>query len=171
MTTANRLPISIPLSKKKIVLLFAGSATFVAIGFALLGNESFIKKTWATLCITFFGACGFYAFFKLFDRSPGLIIDDQGFTDYSSAAAVGRIAWKDVTELRVTRISGQKFLTIDVKNPDEYVARLGPLSSRLASANISLVNSPINISSSTLAINFDGLVTLMSMAHRAHSST
>lgn len=105
MTRDFSTPIIIPLSKTKIMLIFAG--------------------------LIFFGFCGVYAAGKLADRKPGLVIDDEGIIDNSSAIAAGRIRWGNMMGFTVTTIQGTKILNILVRSPQSYLEGKGRLA-RLA---------------------------------------
>ena len=83
--TAER--ILIPLSKTKIVLLLVGSVVFVAVSLWLWDHADEIPhrnplyvEAVAIAGIGFFGLCGLYALFKLFDTAPGLIVDAEVVT-------------------------------------------------------------------------------------------
>ena len=90
--------ILIPLSKTKIGLLLGGSGVFVAASLWLWNHADEIPhhnalyvEVVAIAGIGFFGLCGLYALFKLFDTEPGLIVDAEGIVDNSSAVSAKRI--------------------------------------------------------------------------------
>jgi hypothetical protein len=112
----------------------------------------------AALGMAFFGLCGLNAFFKLFERAPGLIIDAQGIVDNSSGVSAGRIPWSDIQGFRTMTVQGQRFLTIDVKDPDKYVQRAPFLKRQLVGLNAKYFGGPIQISANALKINFDELL-------------
>src|SRR5262245_2521899 len=118
--------VAIPLSKRKIILLCLGSCAFVAAAAWMLSTAKQQSALDATLMtgvawagMLFFGLCGAYALFKLFDQRAGLIIDADGIIDNSSAVAAGRIVWSDVTGVRVCETYGQAFLVIEVSDPQK----------------------------------------------------
>ena len=109
----------------------------------------------------FFAFCAIYSCVKLFDQRPGLVVDGEGIIDNSSGVAAGRIGWDEIVGLQVYQISRQRFLTILVSDPKKYADR-GPFFTRMANAvNTRMTGSPINISSSTLGLNFDDLVEML----------
>jgi hypothetical protein len=133
----------IPLSKTKLVLAILGSAAFVAAGvwmwwFADVQSrfDSIVLKAVGAASIGFFGLCGLYACVKIFDRRPGLIIDDDGFIDRSSAAALGRIWWDDVLGIRIASIHRQRMAVVDVADPQRLIEGAGPIARKLHAANI-----------------------------------
>ena len=165
--------IEVPLSKKKLVLTFLGSLLFVAIGLWLVierpnsrnlffGNPVLVLGAGAA-GILFFGFVAVKVFPKLTDKKPGLIIDQEGITDNSSALAAGFIPWSDVDEIRIMEVMNQRFLMVIVNNPEQYINRAtNAISRRLASANYSSYGSPISISSHALQMDFDQLHALLS---------
>lgn len=120
----------VSLSKSKLLFHFLGAVAFVVGGIWIWSIADTQKqfpplfmKGVALANISFFGLCAIYGCSKLFDPRPGLIIDDQGIVDHSSAVAVGRILWCDCVALIVTEIVGQRFITILVLEPQKYTAR------------------------------------------------
>jgi hypothetical protein len=118
----------------------------------------FVTETIAIACIAFFGLCGLSALFKLFDFSPGLVIDAEGIVDNSSGVSAGRIPWSDIRGFTVTTVQGQRFLTVKVANPKKYVQRGHVLKRLLVNANATYFGGAIQISANSLKIDFDELV-------------
>jgi hypothetical protein len=165
----------IPLSKRKIALLLFGSAAFVvgsiwiwSIADTQTRYDPLYMKAVALAGVSFFGLCAIYGCFKVFDTRPGLIIDEQGIVDNSSAVAAGRIPWDEVVALNISEIAGQHLITISVVEPQKYVGRGNFLRRMLNAANTKLTGSPINISSNTLGIKFDELVHVLTQAIEKH---
>jgi len=165
----------IPLSKGKIIRLALGAVVFVALGIWLYLNADHIPrrnplyiKVVAVACVSFFGLCGVYASRKLFDPAPGLIIDAEGIVDNSSGISAGRIPWSEIKGFKVTTIKRQRFLTIEVRDPDKYIRRTSGLKRHLAAMNTKYFGGPIHITSNTLAIGFDELVKSITEAHAKH---
>lgn len=111
-----------------------------------------------------FGLCGIYALTKLFDTKPGLIIDEQGIVDNSSTVAPGRILWHEIVGLSTSTISGVQMLTIDVVDPQKYIDQGNFFIRKLNQANTRMTGSPINIAATTLKVDFDNLVRMMTVA-------
>ena len=87
--------IEIPLSKKKISLLFTGAIIFVIFGtLFLITPDTFISPIFRNhqtirivgiVAVLFFGVVGIYVFRKLFDKTIGLTIDENGITDNTNS--------------------------------------------------------------------------------------
>ncbi len=160
--------IEIPISKNKLTLLLIVSLLFVAAGLwfvikpptisnPVIGNPILIL-TVGVASILFFGLCAVFIAKKLPDKTPGLIINNQGVTDNSSAVAVGLIPWDDIKEITITNVANQKFLMLIVKNPDDYINRqTGFIKKKAMQMNYNSYGSPISISANGLKCNFDEL--------------
>jgi hypothetical protein len=165
----------IPLSKGKVALLLLGAVAFVvgsiwiwSIADGQTRYNPLYMKAVAIAGVSFFGLCAMYGCVKVFDTRPGLIIDDQGVVDNSSAVAAGRILWNEVVALNVSEIAGQRFITIVVTDPQRFVERRNVLSRMLNAANTKMTGSPINISSNSLALKFDDVVQALTAAFDKH---
>lgn len=56
---------------------------------------------------------------KIFYNKPGLIVSDEGITDYSTIVGVGLIEWVDIINIQEKGI----FITIFVADPVLYISR------------------------------------------------
>jgi hypothetical protein len=161
----------IPLSKKKLVLLLFGAIAFVG-GSTWMWSHADVQsrfsphfvKAVAVAGISFFGLSAIYVGYKVFDSRPGLIIDSLGIIDNSSAVAAGRIFWHDIVGLNVSTISRQRFIVIEVVDPQEFIERGNLFRRILNTLNMKMMGSPIAISSNSLRANFDQLVALLTDA-------
>jgi hypothetical protein len=159
--------IEIPLSKNKIILLSLGALIFVILGFWLaIDPENFkvsvfryrspeLIRVVGIISIVFFGVCSFFIFKKVFDKKFGLIIDKNGITDNSNATSIGLVKWTDIIGIRVLEVVNQKFIMIDVSNPEYYIDlkknRIGKMAMK---ANYKKYGSPISITANSLKANF-----------------
>lgn len=148
-------------SKVKLVLLTVGAFLFVAAGIWLFDiadtqrrYASIYVKGVSVLAIGFFGLCGLYGLLKLFDGAPGLVLDREGIIDNSSGIAAGRVAWREIRDIRVMSVSGQRLLAVIVDDPEKYLGRGNVLSRLFVTMNYKLYGTPIFISSHSLKVNF-----------------
>jgi hypothetical protein len=124
--------INIPLSKGKLIKGLIGSIIFVLIGSWLLiyqpeiGNPIFdnpvVKYGASVASILFFGFGIIYFSIKITDKKPGIIIDDSGILDNSSAVSTGPIPWTDIERFSIVKVMKQEFLVIGVNNPEFYIS-------------------------------------------------
>lgn len=163
--------IEIPLGKKKISLLLFGAVIFVVLGINfIIAPETFVNSIIRTphviriagiVSILFFGAVGLYGLRRLFDKTIGLIVDENGITDHTNASSIGLIEWKDILEIRTEKVVSTKFLLIYVKNPEKYLERAKGFKRKLMEGNSSMYGTPLSIISNTLRTNFDELEKLI----------
>lgn len=164
--------IEIQHSKLKLTLMFLGSIIFVGLGiwFVTIPTETdnLILASPTLLfvvgfaSILFFGFVGFSILKKLGDKSPGLIISEEGVVDNSSGVSVGFIPWTDILEIKETKVVNQKFINLVVKNPQEYIDRQQSLFKRKAmQINHNSYGTVIGISANGLKSNYKGLKLLI----------
>lgn len=161
--------IQIPLSKTKIIVGIVGSFVFILAGIWLwtgfpentIPISPLIIKIAGLISILFFGWTFLFGIKKMFDKKMGLIIDELGITDNSSAVSIGFIDWGDIAEVETAQIMSTRFLLIKVKNPDKYIERAGPIQAKMMKTNFNMYGTPISIASTTLNFNFDDLERLI----------
>ena len=159
--------VEIPLSKTKLFLGIGGSILFVIAGVILFAFELQTKfdpilvKGVGIVSVLFFGATGIYGIKKLFDKTIGLIIDENGIYDNTNASSIGLIKWSDITNIKTEKVSSTKFLLIYTKNPEVYIDRAKGFKKKLMEGNNKLYGTPLSITSNTLKCNFSDLEKLI----------
>lgn len=164
----NHQPLEVPFNKRKIVLLLAGSVLLFSMGvwivFARPSTEGHHWMNATKLLIAAYGAILLFGLTtiailkKIFDHTPGLVIDNMGLTDHSGALAAGFISWTDMENISKFQLQGQDFILIQVKNPEFYIERQGSRLKRKGMAlNNRLYGTPIFISANTLSVPFHEL--------------
>jgi hypothetical protein len=164
--------VEIPLSKGKLIKGFAGSVIFVAASIWMLTTDSssgrgllsspMIKYSIAVTGIVFFGFLGVMYLFKLRDRKPGLVIDENGIIDNSGGLAAGFIPWTDIENFSIEKVMKQQFLVIAVKNPEFYIEnQKSILKKKGMQYNLRSYGSPIAISTNTLNCKLPELLNLL----------
>jgi hypothetical protein len=164
--------IEIQLSKSKLTLLFLGSIMFVGLGvwyvisppkvnISIFSNPTVVFIV-GLASILFFGLAGFFIFKKLFDKSPGLIISDEGVFDNSSGASAGFVPWTDIVEIKETKTFNQSFINLVVRNPQDYIDRQNSAFKRkLTKINYNSYGTVIGISANGLKIKYKELKDLL----------
>ena len=174
----------IELSRTKLALLVLGSCAFVATGawllsfdaaeirygraFAFSHNSPVVVYGAGAAGVLFFGLCGLYGLFKMFDKKPGLILNSSGIVDNASGVAAGFIPWPEVLGSGVYEVQKQKMLVIGVRDPQKYIDRGGALRRALNRANYKMTGSPVAIPSVALKVDFSELVSLFNRYHRRY---
>ncbi|GER57959.1 hypothetical protein ULMA_00670 [Patiriisocius marinus] len=174
--------IKIPLSKNKILLIVLGSLMFVALGIWFLNdpeklaNSSYRPRSSVFIqiigivAVVFFGVCGLFAFKKLFDEKDGLIINQDGIIDNASGTSIGLVKWTDITGIGMEQVHSQKFIMIEVSNPQYYINlqknRIGKMAMK---ANYNKYGTPISISANSLKTDFTALKKLIEKQYLENS--
>ena len=156
--------IEIPLSKTKILLLLFGSIVLVAVCiFIIMEMESsFLIEIVGYCGILFFGFAFTVLIRKLFDRRPGLIIDQHGITDHSNYTSVGRIDWDDILGIGTYQVQSTKMIVIEIDQPEKYISRAkNSLVEKSMRMNHKMSGSPLTIISGSLKISHDELERLL----------
>lgn len=163
--------IRIGLSKRKIFLALIGSAIFVILGIQFILNpEHFAShshrspeflKIVGFASVIFFGICLIFILFKIFDKKPGLIINDNGITDNSHYGSVGLIDWSKIKGIRTVQVKSTKILLIDVSDPEEFIKKSSWTIALLMKASVKMCRTPLSIASTSLNCNFDDLEKLV----------
>jgi hypothetical protein len=116
-------PIEIDFSKKRLILMISGCASF---GLLSLGLILFIELGYITLIIVSLAFIVFFFAFrlslkKLIQNKPALVIDNVGIIENSSALSVGRIEWDQIEDIKVQ--PQLQSLIIEVKKPKYFIDR------------------------------------------------
>ena len=131
---------------------------------------SIYVKGVSVLAIGFFGLCGLYGLYKLFDRSPGLVLDREGIMDNSSGVPAGRVAWREIRDIQIMSVSGQRLLAFIVSDPEKYLGKGNVLHRFFVRMNYRMYGTPIFISAHSLKMNFEELERLIRDFHRRHGN-
>ncbi len=148
----------VALNKKKIIFLFFMSIVFFFLALLLLiylPQDQGIVDYWfikivASLGVFLTAIAWFFVFLKIFDRKPGLVINDEWILDNSSFLSVGLIKWDNISNVAVNNIRKQKILTITLKNPDEFMEKQNVVKKFCFKLNHKYFESPVQISDSAL---------------------
>ena len=177
MHSSDNRVVHVKTGKLKIILLLLGCMGFVAAGILMIYlarsepvADAFFLNAIGFLSIGFFGLCGSYPFIKLFDTQPGLILDSIGIVDRSSGVAVGRVAWHDIRAISAIHVVGQSFLTLHLKNPQQYLQRGNFVQRQAHKLNYRFYGSPVQIAAGTLKISFGELMNLVFQYHERYGS-
>ena len=172
--------IIIPVNKSKSVKYFTGSVLVTILGLLLIvapgwfthAQNPVVLKVIGYILIVFFGACMLLYSQRVFDKKPAMVLDGEGFTDYTSGVNTGKVLWKDVTGISLKEGMGQQFIMLKVKDPEKYIEReKNPLKLRILQINNRLYETRINISAKGMKISFEDLHQLLKekATHTAHS--
>ena len=155
-------------SRKKILLSILGSVAFVLVSLAIAAQGSALALVVGTVGVVTFVGFGVLWVALGMRRGPGLIVDDDGFDDGTSALAVGRVPWADVTGVSDWTAFRSSTVVVHVRNPDAYLARLTWIARPAARANLAVVGSPVTMTSSSLDMDSESLSALLHEGFERH---
>lgn len=159
----------IPLSKGKLLLMLLGCIAFVVISVWMF-NSAETQEEYAPALLkgvggigfAFFGVIGVLMVKKLFDKKPGLTINDKGIIENTNGISIQMVEWKDITNIEGIKVSGQKLIVVKVKKPEKYVDKASNnAQKRLLRLNVKQYGTPIFITPNSLQMDFDKLLELL----------
>ena len=156
-------------SKKKSILLLAGSLLFVIGGIytfvnaedfdGFRGRNPLFIKVIGIAAIFFFGLGIFVSIKQLFINQLILTIDRNGINVNPKNSKTEFIEWKNITGFSEIKIHGQKFVIIEVNNSDYWIEKeLNGIRKNLMKFNLNNYGSPFNLSANTMQINYTELL-------------
>lgn len=169
--------IKIPISKTKLALVLIVALLFLMAGMWLtLDPERFDSERQLNLTnimivgivvALFFGAIAVFIIKKLVRTSYGLIINDEGITDYSTGVSLGLIKWADIVAIRTLIMQRKhKLILVEVRNPETYIASAPTRIIKIAvKANYRFYGSPIHINPGSLKSSFTEVFKLIQAAY------
>lgn len=159
--------VRIAFSQGKSGGLLIGSLAFCLIGIWMFyvawtegGIEAILLALLALVTLLFFGAAALFLLRPLVARSPGLILNQDGFIDYSSALAAGFVPWEEVAEIGSSSHRGNQFISVVLNDPHQYIASQNLFRRGVMSMNKVFFRTPIQISTNVLDISFPKLQNL-----------
>lgn len=174
---SNSSYIEIPPSRMKLAKLVFFCVLFLAGGLWMIvtnpqtSNPVFnnvIVKYLASYGAAVMGLLGIFFFSrKLLDKEPGLVLNEQGIYDNTSAFRFGLIPWSDIShiyerEIQASITSKQRFVTIGLIEPEKYISRETKLLKRkILQINARSYGSPVHISTNGLKTNHNELLVLL----------
>ena len=93
--------------------------------------------------VVFFALCLVPIVRQLLRRGPTVVIDDSGVLD--RRWGIGSIPWPDISSVSLTQVKRQRFISLWLRNEDEYLSRVSPWRQKLAEANRMMGFSPFCI--------------------------
>lgn len=114
------------------------------------------------VCFVSYSCTGAASIRKLFSDSPGLVLDDIGITIFP----MGFIPWCDVSGIRVRRSQYGRIIFVLLKNPEKFLAAYSPVRRAMYKVATVLSASPVRVTSRSLKISFNDLVTVVSEHQR-----
>lgn len=119
------------------------------ITFAGLSEGKYVMLIIGLISLMFFGACEGFIVKQVFKGNGKriVVLDKDGFYDYSSAIATKdrHILWSEVEKIENKRIMNQEFVSVYVKNSEEFLAKLSSFQRKSIKINVAMGFGEINI--------------------------
>ncbi|MBD9370683.1 STM3941 family protein [Xanthomonas sp. XNM01] len=133
-------------SRVRYALLLLLSLPFVAIGALLLKRDPASLVGWAN--VLFFGASALVFAWQVVDPQPRLVFSDQGVLDRT--LGVGLIPWAEIDGAYLASMNGNRFLCLELRDPERWVGKLGRVQRALVAGNVALGFTPISLNLSCI---------------------
>jgi len=136
-------------SRLKYAVLLLIAIFAVSVG-AMMVVDAKAKDAWIGWGgIIFFGASIPLFAREMFDTKPRLVLNDEGVFDRT--LGVGIIPWSEITGATLRSVNRNYFICLEVRNPEQWTARLPPLKRAMVSANKALGFAALNLNLSAIA--------------------
>lgn len=133
------------------VIMVAASLLVFLAGLEMQVLRHFLFIAIGVIGLLFFGFCLLYLIKDLIIGKKLVVVNEQGFYDFSSAiASKDMIAWGRVEELGIYTIQGQVFITVFLLDGEEFIEGLPFMKRTAAKANIKLGAGHININTQAI---------------------
>ncbi len=103
------------------------------------------------LGLVLFGAATIVIVVRLFLRRGSFVLDADGFTDATSATAVGYVPWSEVSVTTTRTVGRSTLVGVDLLDPRAFIDALPPLRRAAALTNLETFGTPVLISPAGLA--------------------
>lgn len=163
---------AIQFSKKKTFLLTMACLAFVAIGTWFIIDPpairiAFIESPGALtvlgyITVLFFGLISVFLVKKIFDNGPAIIIDEEGIDDRSSMFPAGYVVWKDIKDITVIDVKGQRMVALELYDPEPYLQTRSSVAKKLLNMNYKMYGAHFAISANSLEVDFETLYNMIS---------
>ncbi|AEI39020.1 STM3941 family protein [Paenibacillus mucilaginosus] len=152
-------------STLKLAGLSIGAAIFVAGGAGLFAwgqeEEDLELVVVGAAGVLFFGGALLYLLYRLLRRRPSLMINAEGIVDHSSYTGGGRIRWEQIKDMTVYELMGQRFIGLELHDPEAFLAKQTPFKRILLRMNRGLVEAAVNIPQTGVRMPLDELHAVM----------
>lgn len=149
----------------KVTKMLVGSLAFVLVGSGLVYGGLTLSNIFIVLvgiiCALFFGMGLVFSIVKLVQSEPALLIHREGIVDRSSYASARAVAWSEIKNIHIYQIKNEKFIGIDVYDPELLMSRHPACKRKLMSMNKGMTGSAIHISASSISCNLYELFPLL----------
>ncbi len=162
--------IKVPIDKSKAITRFTFFVILLLIFTLMAIQPQLFTRSSSTGFIKVAGFIGSFIFIigaaftaqKVFNKKPGLVVDNDGIADGSLGVLFPKVSWAQVTEIGHLESNGDYFIKIVLKDPEKYMAaEPNPLKRKMLEMNYNTLRTPVNIAASRLKMDFQELYSLI----------
>ena len=153
--------LAISFSKVKLSLLILLTGLFTVSSIGLFFEDYFYAKVFGSLGVVLFGFGLLRLVLMFFSKIPALIISSRGIRSNSNHKSIGKVLWKDIEDITFQKSGFQRFVALDLKNPQDYIHQANWMSKLVTRINFTSGHAPIIISTLTLDISLEELTILI----------
>lgn len=155
-------PLRIPASRRMTTQLMIGAVLMCASSLAImllpwLDRDSAmpfpasVALVIGLVGLVFFGACLWWLVQRRLDATDALVADPLGLYDRSTAIGTDeRVPWRDISGFHPLTFMGQRFVAVELVDPQRFIDRAQGLRRLALAANQRLVGTPWCITPATL---------------------
>lgn len=126
------------------------------------GSKYGFVKTVGYICTIIFVLAATIVSNKVFKRTPGLQIDNEGITDNSLGVLFPTVSWKEITGIKKMHGAGENFITVMIREPEAYINReANSVKRKMLELNYQSLKTPVNIAVGRLKADADELYKLV----------
>jgi hypothetical protein len=111
--------------------------------------------------LAFFGFAAVTLFLKIVRNKPSVVVDERGISDNSAVINAGFIPWSDIERVFLTQIAGNTSIAIVPRDPEAFMNKYNPAMKKLMQVNMSMMNFPVGLPASALALPAGKLIKQM----------
>ncbi len=164
--------LEIAINKARTLQLTVGCLVFVIMSVWLwtvadkqTRRSPVLIKTVSVLGVSFFGLGLVLGPKILFTKRPGLIIDNQGILNNTSVGKESFIAWKNVDGFKIITTGKIDTVLIYINNAEESIRNESIWKQKIMRYCLKKYGTPISIGVSTLKIDANSLIGVLSERH------
>ena len=161
--------IEIPISKAKLLRDVIGSVVLIALSVLLITVDAedrpyrsplFLNVS-GVIGVIIFGATLIYGIVRMFEMPIGLVIDENGITDYTNAKGIGLVKWSEIYFIQTEKVFSKKIILVFVTDPDAILKKVNGARYRMMAATLKTYGTPLSIRPNVLKCKFEDLEKLL----------
>lgn len=155
-------------SRLKPLLIALVALGFASIGIAILIFGNVNDRLAGVVTALFFGLASLPWLLMLIRPGPALLLDDKGLSVRSWMGPLPFLTWDQIAGIGEFSLKGNVMVILMLKDPDGYLAQLGPVSRFIAKSNLRYCGCPAWLSANQMQISHRDLYDLVDRYHRTY---